>query len=104
MLVLTYQAMWCCVAGAHNFNLQCHDNFKAFLLNGGDEYGKKHFQVKLQKAMGYHCNPAPRLMGLLKVLEKLTVLDKQLQHIFCDHSMPLSLMMEPEIGSEMLRI
>jgi hypothetical protein len=43
-------------------------------------------------------------MGLLKVLEKSTVLDKQLQHIFHDHSKPLSLMMKPEIGSEMMRI
>lgn len=36
--------------------------FKAFLLNGGYEYGKKHFPVKLQKDMGYHCNPSPLVL------------------------------------------
>jgi hypothetical protein len=43
-------------------------------------------------------------MGWLEVLEKSTVLDKQLQHTFCDHSMSLSLRMESEIGSKMFRI
>jgi hypothetical protein len=35
-------------------------------------------------------------MGWLELLEKSTVLDKQLQHTFCDHFMSLSLRMEPE--------
>jgi len=47
---------------AHNVNLQCHENFKSFLLHGGDEYGQQHFPVKLQEDMGYHCNLSPLVL------------------------------------------
>jgi len=39
------------------------------------------------------------LIGWLKVLEKSTVLDKQLQHVYCDRSVPLSLMLHLFIHS-----
>lgn len=38
-------------------------------------------------------------MGWLEVLEKSSVLDKQLQHIYRDHSKPLSLMIHSFIHS-----